>query len=215
MSVVRKRCEKRGVYEVNVYDVEITPDMRQTALNFATKIILGGNQYSRMLPNQVRNSNDLETKQKIEIQRTYVGKLGEMVFSKLLEAMGRKHSVGNMFTIFPGETNVDDFDFINQTGETVDIKTGFRPFHSRLMVNLDQFNNIPKDYYVGVKLNAQDVDAEIKLVDWENITLGTVQGYAEHIYMKNNVKTDNFGEGDAKALSYSQLMGIDLLLSKF
>ena len=38
----------------------------------------------------------------------------------------------------------------------MDIKAAFRPNHKMLVVNCQQLNRIPKDYYVGVKLNAND-----------------------------------------------------------
>lgn len=215
MSGVECKSEQRGRISVSFYEVEITAEMRQTALNFATDIILGRNQFPRLLPNVLRNSGDLDNIQKIEIQRTYIGKLGEMVFSKLLDEMGKEHDVQDMFKIWEGQHNVDSFDFITRDGETVDVKTGFRSNHTRLMVNEEQFNNIPKKYYVGVKLNAQDINREIKLVDWESITLGIVQGYAEHRYMEENLQPIDYGEGIARALSYSFLMGINRLLSKF
>ena len=214
MPSVKARTEQRGSYSVRVYEVEITPKMREKALDFATKLIENDDQYLRLIPKKLRESLDSETIKKIAIQRTYVGKLGEMVFSVLLTVKRIQHDVTDMFTIFPGQTNVDDFDFITPYNETVDIKTGFRPNHTRLMVNMEQFNDIPKDYYVGVKLNAVDIDPDITLVDWDSITQGTVQGYADHNYMEEKVESSNYGEGEAKALFYSRMMGIDSLLSK-
>ena len=87
---MEKYIEIRGRYNIACYRIDIDSDMRQTALKFAKDIILSGNQYSRLLPEQVRNSNDVSMQKKIEIQRTYIGKLGELVFVKFLEESGKR-----------------------------------------------------------------------------------------------------------------------------
>lgn len=54
--------------------------MRRYVLQFAKYILLSDNQYSSLLPENIRNSNNVSMQQKIEIQITYMGKLGEIVF---------------------------------------------------------------------------------------------------------------------------------------
>lgn len=168
--MIRRKTETRGRYDVGVYEVDIDVDMRRDALQFAKDIILSDNQYSRLLPENIKNSNDVSTQQKIEIQRTYMGKLGEIVFLKLLNSKGKIVNTQGMFEIYEGQDNVDSFDFETIDGESVDVKSGFRTIHTRLLVNIQQFDRSPKNYYVGVKLNAQDTNSEQKLVDWDNIT---------------------------------------------
>lgn len=213
--MIRRKTETRGRYDVGVYEVDIDVDMRRDALQFAKDIILSDNQYSRLLPENIKNSNDVSTQQKIEIQRTYMGKLGEIVFLKLLNSKGKIVNTQGMFEIYEGQDNVDSFDFETIDGESVDVKSGFRTIHTRLLVNIQQFDRSPKNYYVGVKLNAQDTNSEQKLVDWDNITLATVKGYAEFSYMQNYVGVKDFGEGPARWLPYSKLMGIDRLINLF
>lgn len=60
---MEKYIEIRGRYNIACYRIDIDSDMRQTALKFAKDIILSGNQYSRLLPEQVRNSNDSTKRQ--------------------------------------------------------------------------------------------------------------------------------------------------------
>ena len=151
--------QMRGRYEIIYYSVEITEDMKALALDFAKNIILTDNQYSRLLPENVKNSHDVSLQQKIEIQRTYMGKLGELAFAKFLDEKGKQVDIRGMFQIYEGQTNVDNFDFRTRNGMSVDIKTGFRNIHRRLLVNVEQFENLPKDYYVAVKLNAKDVNS--------------------------------------------------------
>lgn len=69
---MRELIEKRGKYQIKCYEIEVTSEMKERALKFACDIILSGNQYSRLLPEQVLKSNDIELKNKIKIQRTYM-----------------------------------------------------------------------------------------------------------------------------------------------
>lgn len=59
--------EERGKYKIAYYLVDITEEMKEKALTFAKDIILTDNQYSRMLPSEVRESNDVTLQNKIEI----------------------------------------------------------------------------------------------------------------------------------------------------
>ncbi len=202
-------------YSVNIYRLNVTFDMRERALDFATKIIRTDNQFSRLLPAQVWESNNLELRQRIEIQRTYAGKIGEMVFRDLLRFRQKNVNTEGMFEIYEGQEHVDEFDFITLNDKSVDVKTGFRTIHSRLLINIDQFNNLPKDYYVGVKLNGVDVDAENKIIDLNSITEGIVYGYAEYEYLRNHTDVNDYGEGPARAMQYNRLLGIDRLVEMF
>ncbi len=89
-------------------------------------------------------------------ERIYVGKLGEMVVSKYLVHLDIEHDTTTMFEVFEGVENADPFDFaVPSTEETIDVKTAYRPNHSRIMVPCGptgQWHQMPKDYYVGVKL---------------------------------------------------------------
>lgn len=207
--------EWRGRYEITFYSVQITEEMKRPAFTFARDIILSDNQYSRLLPGYVLKSEDIEEQQKIEIQRTYMGKLGELVFKKFLEEKGKQVDTSGMFEIYEGETEVDNFDFLTTNGQTVDVKTGFRAIHKRLLVNVEQFDRCPKDYYVAVWLNAKDVDAQAKLVDWNDITEGYIIGYAQYTYLHDHPRIQDFGEGLAYWARYNKLMGIDRLVNMF
>lgn len=207
--------QQRGNYNIAYYTVEVTEGMRAQALDFAKKIILTDNQYSRLLPENIRTSGDVDLQQKIEIQRTYIGKLGEIAFTQFLREKGITVNTDGMFEIYEGQDNVDSFDFVTRRGQTVDVKTGFRRIHTRLLVNIEQFDRIPKDYYVAVKLNAVDVNPQDKLVDWDSITTATIYGYAEHGFMQRAAEIRDFGEGPARWLLYDRLMGIDRLVREF
>ena len=209
------KAEQRGKYTVNVYDIDITENMRNQCLKFAKDIVLTGNQYSRLLPAQIRESGDITEQQKIEVQRTYIGKLGELVFLTFLRIKGKEVNTDGMFDVFVGQENVDGYDFITGDKKTVDVKTGFRDIHSRLLVNCEQFENIPKDYYVAVKLNAKDIDPQLTLVSWDDITTGTIVGYADYDYLSQYAGVRDFGEGDAKFVDYNRTMGIDKLIREF
>lgn len=85
-----RTIEQRGSYKVATYLIDITPAMKRDALTFAKNIILSDNQYSRLLPEEIQMSPDVELRQKIEIQRTYMGKLGELAFYQFLVENGKK-----------------------------------------------------------------------------------------------------------------------------
>ena len=73
--------------------------MKRNALDFAVEIIRSDNQYSRLLPDAVRNANDVGLQQRVEIQRTYLGKLGEMAFLKVLQEKGINVNIEGMFEV--------------------------------------------------------------------------------------------------------------------
>lgn len=195
-------------------NVEITPNMRQQALGFAETIILGNNQFNRLLPSDIRTANNLDRMNAVRIQRTYVGKLGELVFARILLDRGFHVDLEPMFEIFEGQNNVDGFDFETANNQTIDIKTGFRANHRILMVNEQQLRQ-PKDYYVGIKLNAIDPDLNERVINLETIDTATVYGYVTHNTLVNANPRRNFGEGYASWLKYADLRGIDELLGYF
>lgn len=212
---MERTTEKRGGYDVAVYTVDVTTDMKRQALDFATKIICTDNQYTRLLPENVRHSNDIDMKHKIEIQRTYIGKLGELAFVRFLNEKGICVNCDGMLVVYEGQNHVDSFDFLTKDNHTVDVKTGFRDIHKRLLVNVEQFNNNSKDYYAAIKLNAVDEDKKNTLVDWDSITIAKVVGYAEYEFMYHHAEIHDFGEGKARWLSYDRLLGIDRLVKMF
>ena len=185
----------------NYYVVNINKEMKNLALNFAKKIIQTNNQYSRLLPDGIDFNKDKET---IEIQRTFLGKLGEIAFLTLLTEKNIEVKTDGMFDVFEGQNNVDSFDFITAKGKSIDIKTGFRSIHTRLLINMEQFNNIPKDFYVAVKIETEDLDSSKKII-----------GYADYTYLKEYAKIGNFGEAYAKYVPYEKLLRIDGLIKLF
>ncbi len=121
-KMCRSFQEHRGKYNITCYEIDITDRMKECALDFAQKIIRTDNQYSRLLPTELQGSTNLNQRQKIEIQRTYVGKLGEIAFSILLKHKKNiRTDYRKMFEIYEGETNVDSFDFNTKNDKTVDI----------------------------------------------------------------------------------------------
>lgn len=211
---MKRGFEMRNGRRTTCYMVDVSEKMREKSLTFAKEIVLTDNQYSRLLPAEVWRSGDVSLRQKIEIQRTYMGKLGEVAFLVFLWAMGKKVPAEGMFEIYEGQTETDSFDFQTADGSTVDVKTGFRAIHKRLLVNSEQFTGIPKDYYAAVKLNAVDTDSRQKLVDWDSVTTAKIVGYVPYGVLKQAPVRD-FGEGLAHWMFYDSLPGIDSLVEKF
>jgi len=173
--------------------------MRKRSLSFAKQLINTNNQYNR-LKNSIKK----------RVERTFVGKLAEMTFLKYLKRLGIIYPEGDMFEIFNGQKNVDSFDFETNNNETIDIKSASKPFHKRIMVPIDQFKNIPKDYYVGIKLKTKIKNNFIKI---NSINTANIYGYCSYDKLEKR-ETQNFGEYKCKAINLDQLNDINDLLTE-
>lgn len=100
-----------------------------------------------------------------------IGKLGEIAFAKFLRANG-KALLGSedMFTVWKDIHEVDVTDFQTSDGKMIDIKTASESYHTRILVPYDQYQHQRKDYYVGVRIFAGEVTAEvIGFAAWEEL----------------------------------------------
>lgn len=184
--------------------------MIKSAYNFSRAIILQENQYNRMQPGYTTDRQTLTT---IRIMRTFVGKLGELVFLEFLHQRNIYPDVSELFRIYEGQENVDPFDFVTNESETIDIKTAVFPNHIRLLVPIDQINNMPKNYYVGVKLNGMNKDNKYENINRNSIKSATLYGYCTYEDLLKS-KTINLGEFDCKSVKLQDLKKIDELISK-
>ena len=180
--------------------------------NFSNEIIRGENQYDRMM----KSGLPLNDRLSYRVKRTFVGKIGEMAFYRFLEQNGiHTGNLDEMFAIFEGQTNVDPFDFQTAEGKTVDVKTAVFEKHRNLVVPIDQFRNIPKDYYVGTKL-----ELPVSIRDYDNtftpkcITDVYICGFATYEQMRQR-QTINLGEFDCKAKPLIELHDIAELVDLF
>ena len=150
--------------EVSLSDLEILK-----CKTFAEKVVK--ETYDRF------NKNINERKKRI-----FFGKLGEIGFINFLKEKNIIINSKNIFDVYPGETNVDEFDFTTCDGKKIDIKTAYNIFHKRIIVPWDQFENgKAKDFYIGIKLNYLKKKAHIC-------------GYTTKDQLLKNGKK-NFGEG--------------------
>jgi hypothetical protein len=180
--------------------VKVTKDDIKKCLNFSFEIINTENQYNRF--NKTTNT---------QIERTFVGKLGEYIFLKYLNLNNIKYLEGDMFKIFEGKENVDEFDFITKENRKVEIKVASKPFHKRIMVPIDQFQ-MKKDFYVGIKLNSK-LDKNDNILK-ESITEAEIYGFIERNVL-DKTTTKNFGEGYCKSIELNRLKNIKELILKF
>ena len=185
-------------------NIKITQKMRDMAYEFAVKIEKGKNQYARL----GQSEDEL-------IETTYIGKLGELVFLKAIYSVGVFPDISGLLDVYEGQENVDLYDFITKDGLTVDVKTGYLSYHTRLMVNEQQFNNIPKDIYVGVKLLASNLINAPGKNNKDIWTSADIHGWISHIDLKEHGEFRNFGKAFAYAKVYHELESIKLLLDKF
>ena len=134
-------------------------------------------------------------------ERIFVGKLGELAFSTYLHNLGVEHDTTGMFEVYPGTTNIDPFDFvIPSTGETVDIKTAYHHFHTRILIPYGprgQWSQMPKDYYVGLKPHNIADQNGIVDIDGELGPFAIIHGYVSRDDRAWQGPWD-FGEGPCK-----------------
>ena len=135
-----------------------------------------------------------------EVERIRAGKLGEIAFAKYLISQGKEgHGSEDMFTIWEGQSNVDKQDFKTADGRSIDIKSAHQPFHVRILVPVDQIEQQPKDFYVGVFVRLNAGEAEI-------------MGYATQKELLGSQVRD-YGLGPAYAVFLKDLQPIDNLVA--
>jgi hypothetical protein len=189
-------------------EVTISKEMIEGCYDFAEAIILNNNQYDRMSPSYAISESQ---KEKTRIMRTFVGKLGELCFSNYLFRKGIQHDISGMFEIYEGKTNVDEFDFYTENGKSIDVKTAVFKNHSRLVVPLDQFIRLKKDYYVGVKLDINQLENRYDVMKKESIKKAYIWGWCSYTDLAGTPDT-NMGEFPCKAIFANELKDINQLL---
>jgi len=175
--------------------------MSNKILNFSInqKDIVKCKDFTNNVVNQTYNRFKKELNERKK--RIFFGKLGEIIFFNYLISLNKKINNDDMFKIFIGENNADNFDFKTIDNQTIDIKTAYENFHNRIVIPEDQFeNNKAKDFYVGIKIFYNDKTAKI-------------YGYTSKKNLLLN-KKQNFGEGYAYWEYLNSLSNIEFLIKK-
>ena len=138
--------------------IEFTADEIASATEFA----------KRSAPTTYNRRGELPVRHE---RNSRIGKLGEIAFAKFLRKNGKELS-GNedMFTVWDDIYKVDRMDFQTSDGKTIDIKTASESYHTRILDPHDQYKQQQKDYYVGIRIFAGEVTAEvIGFAAWEEL----------------------------------------------
>lgn len=188
--------------------IRITEDMRNKCWEFANAIIKTDNQYNRLLPKDIDNK---ELTTLIRIQRTYVGKLAECAVLEYLKTNGIEYSDAGMFDIYDGQKNVDAYDLITKEGKSIDIKVAYKSNHRNLVINKEQFETAPKDYYLAVQIKCEDMVGQKYLIDTENITEAYIKGFADKVFL-SKLKYKHLGESECKVYPIDKLMNPNRIL---
>jgi hypothetical protein len=115
--------------------VKITEKQKDDCIKYATELIESGKQLNRY--NQSKE---------IQIERTALGKMGEVAFYNLLTKSGIESDYKKILTILP---YADSFDFLMPNGNyKIDIKT-IKSNHKYLLVPKQQTK---KDIYICIKM---------------------------------------------------------------
>lgn len=182
--------------------VEITNQMLVNVKNFSEEVL--DETYDRF-------SKDEKTR----FLRIFVGKLGEYCVSKYLDSLKIPHDTSKIFEIFPGTTNVDSFDLIvPHTQELIDVKTAYKNFHTRILIPYGpygQWQQMPKDYYIGVKLFRLPIEDEDLNFSLENQSCCLICGYISRNDPKWKGPRD-FGEDPCMWVFLNELQPIHKLI---
>ena len=153
--------------------IEFTADEIASATGFA----------KRSAPTTYNRRGELPVRHE---RNSRIGKLGEIAFAKFLRENGKELSGSkHMFTVWDDIYKVDRMDFQTSDGKTIDIKTASESYHTRILVPHDQYRQQQKDYYVGVRIFAGEVTAEvIGFAAWDELELfggGDYPAYARSL----------------------------------
>lgn len=189
--------------ETNKPIIVITEEMRKQAYDFAHQI-------------ERRNQFNISGQSMNElIEKTYIRKLGELVFVRYLNLVGIEIDAKEILEIYEGKTKLDSYDFIQKNGKKVQVKTGYLEKHERLVINARQFKNNPKDIYVGVQLftdgKSPKILCETEMDSW---THACIEGYAFKREIEKT-ETRNWGKALAHAIAYNELRDVNDLVKYF
>jgi len=133
--------------------VKITDEMKRQAEDFAMASL--GETFDRF--NYDRS---------VRLNKIYVGKLGEIIFAEFMKGKGVELAVD-----FNSNSGGKPYDF-SLMGKTIDVKSGTKPHHRRLLIVQDHFEHSGGcDYYPAVNVYANH---------------GEVFGYATKEDIKNS-----------------------------
>lgn len=106
-----------------------------------------------------------------------LGKLGEIAFIKHLQSKGH-------FSDY--EHGVSRKIFETKSGETVEIRTASEVYYKRILVPAEQYEDYPKDYYVGVKILDNNRVVSIGYACWDEFELSNIVNDPTYVvYIKN------------------------------
>lgn len=120
---------------------------------FITSLWFACSSAPQMYPRTAKSASSFE----VHLWRIFTGKLGEYSFLNWLHDQGilSKKELEkwkeDALSVYWGQTNADRCDFKIEN-KTIDVKTAPEPTHKHLIIPIDQWENQPKDIYVGLRL---------------------------------------------------------------
>jgi hypothetical protein len=130
-----------------IVTVEITSTMIEAAREFAIK--KQPTSYPRLS----------ETKEE-QLQRLFIGKLTELIGQEALKNVGIPHFCPDKLKVMEKMDYRDVADCIiypnTDKEKSVDFKSAWQRYHSRILIPQDQYFTQKKDLYIGIKLHLTD-----------------------------------------------------------
>lgn len=111
-----------------------------------------------------------------QIRDIRVGKLGEYgLFLWFIE--NNLPAYGFQYFLVRNHGDLTTGDFTTRDNKKIDVKTASLDYHRKILIPYDQFDKMPKDLYVGVRVNDKIAEKRAEL---------EVIGYATHAQIKLN-----------------------------
>ena len=157
-----------------MYEIQITPEMKTKALDFAREKVESGTAYARTEERYAPISDadipylglddkseqwlkKVDRKTKNQIAHWYVGKVGEEVGQEVLATLDIPHECPDKWKVVADPHFRDKTDALiypNTPKESkVNFRAGWRTNHKRLIVPPDMYRNQPSDFYIGMRLD--------------------------------------------------------------
>lgn len=158
-----------------MFVMEITDEMMRKAKDFA----------KRKQPTSYPRFGESKEQQ---LERLYAGKLGELIGQEALRKTKILHRCLGKLEIVEemGYRNTADCIIYPETDKekSVDFKTAWKTYHTRILVPEDMFLSQRKDIYIGIKIDLE-------------LNTAQVYGYQTRKYMRTKHPVQDFGEGPA------------------
>lgn len=178
-----------------MYEIKMTPEMKEQALKFAREKVESGTAYARTEKRYAPISDadiqylgldgkteqwlkKMDRKTRNQIAHWYIGKVGEQTGQESLKNLGIPHKCPDKWKVVADPYFKDKTDALihpNTPKEAkINFRAGWRSNHTRLIVPKDMYHRQASDFYIGILLDLPGNKAYIygyavrKELEWDD-----------------------------------------------